>query len=611
MPNPQPNTQHSALKKMRHSTEHVLMHAMKNLGYKLHMAMGPATEDGFYFDFELLEGRISEEDFKKIQKEMQKIINKDILFERVGVNIKTARKLFKDNPYKQEWLDGIEKDGQQATLYLTGDKNQIENDKKMLKDSQSSILSLQSFVDLCSGPHVASTGKIGPFKLLSIAGAYWHGDENNKMLTRIYGTAFMNKSDLKDYLYMIEEAKKRDHRKIGKKLDLFTFDEELGQGLPLYMPKGALIRKSIIDFAFNTYLRKGYQPVSTPHIANVELWKRSGHWNFYRESMYSPMKIDDTEYVLKPMNCPAHIKIYKARPHSYKEFPVRYAEMGTVYRYEQSGELNGILRPRGFTQDDAHIICRPNQLDEELQSTIELTEHIYNAFGFEKPEVSLSVRDSQNKEKYLGKDHSWEQAEKALENALQLKNIPYKRFKGEAAFYGPKIDFMYKDALGRKQQLTTIQIDFNLPEKFDITYVGSDGEDHTPFMIHRALLGSIERFMGVYIEHTAGAFPVWLAPIQIAIIPITDEQQEYAKQLKDKLKKENIRVEVMNESESMQNKIRKAENQKVPYMLIVGKREVEKNQVSVRQRGQKNLGVMDRKDFFDRINKEVKEKTIW
>ncbi|OQX51387.1 threonine--tRNA ligase [candidate division CPR3 bacterium 4484_211] len=576
------------LQALRHTTEHVLTQAMYQLYPGIKMAMGPAIENGFYFDFDPGEYKISESDFPKIEKEMQKIIDADLPLHREQISIKEARQLFKNNEYKQEWLDEIEQKGEPATVYWTGDQ----------------------FVDLCAGPHVKSTGEIKAYKLLSIAGAYWRGNEKNKMLTRIYGTAFLSQKDLAEYLRLQAEAKKRDHRKIGKSLKLFLFDEEFGQGLPLYRPKGATIRKEIMDFAFNTYLKRGYQPVSTPHIANLNLWKRSGHWQFYRDSMYSPMQIDNEQYVLKPMNCPGHVKIYQAESHSYRDLPLRLAEMGTVYRYEKSGELNGILRPRGFTQDDAHIICTPKQLPGELVEMINLTEYIYNKFGFHKPLVSLSVRDPQNKEKFMGDNKSWELAETALENALKQKKLNYRRFKGEAAFYGPKIDFMYKDALGRNQQLTTIQVDFNLPEKFNMTYIDEKGKRRQPFMLHRALLGSLERFMGVLIEHTAGNFPVWLSPVQVKVIPISQEQNLYAERVGEKLKENDIRVEIDTRNETMQSKIRSAQLEKIPYMAIVGRKEAQNGTVSVRLRSEKDLGEQPLGEFIERIKDRIESKAL-
>jgi len=568
------------------------------------MAMGPATEEGFYFDFDTSEDfAVNEQMFKKIEKEMKKIIAQDLQLKQLELSIDLARQLFLNNPYKQEWLDQIEQEATTASVFLMGTPEQIAHDEKLLQQQLSKIDSqqIQSFVDLCKGPHLASTKEIKAFKLLSVAGAYWHGDEKNKMLTRIYGTAFPSQEELDHFIWQKEEAKKRDHRKIGNQLKLFIFDEEFGQGLPLYLPNGAMLRKIIMDFAFNTYLRRGYQPVSTPHIARLDLWKTSGHWDFYRDSMYSPMEIDNEQYVIKPMNCPGHVKIYNSQMHSYRDLPVRLAEMGTVYRYEKSGEINGILRPRAFTQDDAHIICTPQQLSAELLELIDLTKDIYSKFGFNDPKISLSVRDPQQKDKYLGEDKMWQLAEEALENALLKKEIEYQRIEGESAFYGPKIDFMFEDALGREQQLTTIQVDFNFPEKFGMFYVDDQGEKQQPFMLHRALLGSLERFMGVLIEHTAGNFPAWLAPVQAKVLPITDDQIEYAHQVAEQLKARDLRVEVDQRSATLSAKIRDAQLEKIPFMLIVGGREEVSGQVNVRSRDEEQQESMTVEEFAKKL----------
>lgn len=576
------------LEKLRHTTEHVLTQAMYRLYPGIKMAMGPAIEDGFYFDFDAGDHKISEDDFPQIESEMQKIIAADLPLRKEEIGFDRARELFAENEYKQEWLDELEKKGEKPTVYWTGDE----------------------FTDLCRGPHLSSTGEIKAFKLLSVAGAYWRGDEKNKMLTRIYGTAFPSPEELDNYLHLQEEAKKRDHRKLNRHLKLFLFDDELGQGLPIYRPNGAIIRKEIMDFAFNTYLKRGYLPVSTPHIAKLELWQRSGHWQFYRDSMYSPIEIDEEKYVLKPMNCPAHVKVYNAEIHSYRDLPLRLAEMGTVYRYEKSGELNGILRPRAFTQDDAHIICTPQQLASELVAMIDLTEYIYSQFGFREPFISLSVRDPGNKGDFMGDDDKWQLAENSLEDTLQEKDLRYERVEGEAAFYGPKIDFMYEDALGREQQLTTIQVDFNLPEKFDMTYIDEKGEKRQPFMLHRALLGSLERFMGVLIEHTAGNFPAWLAPVQVKVIPISEQQNQYADRVGDMLTKSAIRVEIDQRDETMQAKIRDGQLRKVPYMLIVGQREIANDTVSLRLRTEEEIGSLPVEKFVTSLKEIIDCKSL-
>ncbi len=576
------------LEKMRHSCEHVLHHIMEKHYPGLKAAMGPATSEGFYFDFDPGKHKISEADFPKIEKEMAKIIKKNLPIIRKEIPPAQARKLFRDNQYKLEWVEMIEKKGQKAIVYYMGDE----------------------FYDLCAGPHVKSTGEIGPFKLLSVAGAYWHGDEKNKMLTRIYGTCFPTQKELDQYLWQIEEAKKRDHRVLGQKLELFMFDDEVGQGLPLWLPKGAFVRHKIMEFAFNTYLDNGYEPIVSPHIASSKLWQHSGHLDFYADSMYNGFGIENEEYRLKPMNCPFHVKMYNHRPRSYKELPIRWTEMGTVYRYEKSGVLHGLTRVRGFTQDDAHIICNNKQLHQELVNSLKLTLYILKTFGFENFEMNLSIRDPKNKSKFIGDDKGWQEAEKALKKALD--SVGYKDFVldvGGAVFYGPKIDVKVADSLGRKWQISTIQVDFNLPSRFQMKYVGKDGKEKTPFMIHRALLGSLERFMGVFIEHCAGAFPVWLAPVQVIIIPISENHLEYAKKVGTQLKAEKIRIEIDQRAESMQKKIKEAEEQKIPFMLVVGDREEKDNKVAVRQRGKKDLETISVKEFIQQINSAIEKKT--
>jgi len=578
-----------SLETLRHSTEHVLTQAMINLyGKKLKMAMGPATDDGFYFDFDYPE-KISAADFKKIETAMHKIIAQDLPFKKQVLSVAKAKKLFKGNEYKQEWLDEIKARKEKVTIYHTGDK----------------------FTDICTGPHLKSTGEIKVFKLLSVAGAYWRGSEKNKMLTRIYGTAFYSQKELKQHLLLLQKAKKIDHRKLGKQLDLFIFDDQVGPGLPLWLPKGALLRHKIMEFAFNTYLSKGYEPVSTPHIASEALWKHSGHLDFYQDSMYGPLGIDQQKYRLKPMNCPFHVAIYNSRPRSYKQLPLRWTEMGTVYRYEKTGVLHGLARVRGFTQDDAHIICTPDQLHQELVSALKLTLFILKTFGFKKFEMNLSTRDPKDKNKFAGTDKGWTMAQTALKKALTA--IDYKNYildVGGAVFYGPKIDIKVADSIGRKWQLSTIQFDFNLAQRLNMTYIAKDGKEKQPFMIHRALLGSFERFIGILIEHYAGAFPVWLSPVQVSLIPISDKQLTYAKKIKQDLEEKNIRVELDDRAESMQAKIRDAEMQKTPYLLILGEKEAKAKSVSVRQRSKGNLGTMPLPKFISQITKQVEEKTI-
>lgn len=588
----QSKNQDNNLEALRHTAEHVLHQAMTDLYPGLLRAMGPPTEDGFYFDFDY-EGKISEADFPKIEKRMQEIIDADFPLIRKQISINKAKDIFKNNPYKLDWLSQIEKKGELVTVYWTGNPDLPDSD-----------------IDLCKGPHVSSTGKIKAFKLLSVAGAYWHGDEKNKMLTRIYGTAFFSEKDLRQFLKVQEEAKKRDHRVLGQKLELFIFDDEVGPGLPLWLPKGAFVRHKIMEFAFNTYLERGYQPVVTPHISNEQLWQHSGHLDFYKESMYNPFGIENEKYRLKPMNCPFHVKMYKSKPRSYKELPIRWTEMGTVYRYEKSGVLHGLTRVRGFTQDDAHIICRPDQLHGELVEALNLTLFILKTFGFKEFEMNLSVRNPQEKAKFAGSDQGWEMAEKALIKAL--KEIGYHDYVmdvGGAVFYGPKIDVKIADSLGRMWQLSTIQFDFNLPGRFEMSYIGEDGNEKQPFMIHRALLGSLERFMGIYIEHTSGSFPVWLSPIQVKILPITDRNLKFAIKVLDNLKSAGIRAQLDSRSESLGKKIRNAQLEKIPYMLIIGDQEEKENKVRERGRSGKDNGLINLDQFIKNLKSEIESKT--
>ena len=590
--NSQTNSNHSLLHPMRHSAEHVLTMAMLKLYPDLKMAMGPATDTGFYFDFEL-DTKISQQDFKTIEKEMHHIINQALPIEKEEIPVKKARELFKNNPYKQDWLDKIEEKQQPATIYWIGKGSPEE------------------FVDLCSGPHLENTKDIGAFKLLSVAGAYWHGDENKQMLTRIYGTAFPSKPELNDYLVKLEQAKKRDHRKLGADLELFMFDDEVGQGLPLYLPKGAMVRHLLMDFALNTYFKHGYLPVSTPHIGNEKLWQHSGHLDFYSDSMYGPVEIEDKKYRLKPMNCPFHVKMYTSKQRSYKELPIRWTEMGTVYRFEKSGELHGLTRPRAFTQDDAHIICTPDQLESEISAAIDLINYIYNTLGMKNLIYKLSTRNPEKKDKYFGSNQQWDQAESSLRKVLNQRGInDFEIDEGGAAFYAPKIDIDAVDSMDRRWQLSTLQVDFNLPIRFNMNYIDQDGQEKQPFMIHRALLGSIERFLGVYIEHTAGAFPLWLSPIQVSIIPISDQFSDYSKHIYQSLKEQGIRVELNDQAESMQKRIRTAESQKIPYMLIIGQKEQQEKTVSLRARGRKDLGSMEIEEFLTKLKKEIENKDL-
>ncbi len=601
------------LKALRHTAEHVLTKAMINLfgREKVIMAMGPATDEGFYFDFDTpAEFNITPDNLSVIEKEMKKLIKADLIMENVFVNPETAKMIFADNDYKLEWLNEIQAKGEKVSLYLMGSKEDLEHDIELIENSKKlDITKLNSFIDLCSGPHVQSTKEIKAFKLLSVAGAYWRGDENNKMLTRIYGTAFDDKKDLKDFLWKKKEAKKRDHRKLGQKLELFMIDEEVGQGLIMWLPNGARLLNNVKDFAFNTYLENGYEPVFSPHIGSSALWKHSGHLDFYQENMYSSFGVEDEKYLVKPMNCPFHVKMYQHRPRSYRELPIRWTEMGTVYRYEKSGVLHGLTRVRGFTQDDAHIVCTKQQLGEEIEKALSLTMEIYKAFDLTDYEINISTLDLDKREKFIGEKEDWEKAQDYLLDAVKnagLDNYVYDL--GGAAFYGPKIDIKFYDSLGREWQLSTIQVDFNLPKRFKMTYIGDDGQEHVPFMIHRALLGSLERFLGIYIEHTGGNFPAWVAPLQVKILPIADRHHEYARQVEEKLKQHKIRVSIDERSESLSSKIRDAQLEKVPFMLIVGDKEQDSNQVNVRNRDKKKQKTVKLDNFIEDLLQQIKDK---
>ncbi|MGB9911079.1 MAG: threonine--tRNA ligase [Microgenomates group bacterium] len=575
------------LEAMRHSCEHVLTQAMLRLFPGIKMAMGPAIEEGFYFDFDPGTHKISETDFPKIEAEMKKIIEANLPIKKQVISLDSARKLFKDNPYKQEWLDEIEKKGEKPTVYWTGDE----------------------FVDLCAGPHVKSTGEIGPFKLLSIAGAYWRGDEKNKMLTRIYGTCFPTQKELDHYLWQLEEAKKRDHRKLGKELDLFIIPEEVGPGLLIWTPKGAIIRREIENLLIEEQTKRGYYHVYSPHIGRKSLWITSGHWALYKDKMYSPMKIDKEDYLVKPMNCPMHMMIYKSKIRSYKELPLRIAEIASVYRYEKAGELTGMTRVRYITQDDAHIFCRKDQVVEEFCRVIDFIMFLLKTFQIKEYSLRLSIRDPKNKDKYLGNDEIWQEAEEKIKQAIKKMGLKPVIGKGEAAFYGPKLDVLVKDSLGREWQCGTCQVDFMLPERFDLNYIDQKGKKVRPVLIHRAPLGSLERWVGLLIEHYGGAFPVWLAPIQVIILPVTEKHLKYAKEIVLQLQKNNIsRVEVDDRNETVSAKIRDAELQKIPYILVVGDKEVKNQTVNVRTRGEKILGMMSLENFLRLIKEDIAKK---
>lgn len=568
------------LEALRHSASHVMAEAVLKLFPGTKLAIGPAIEDGFYYDFDT-PGAFTPDVLEKIEKLMAESIKANRRFERIEMDREEALKFFrqKDQIYKMELIESIP--DEKILFYKHGD-----------------------FIDLCKGPHVVSTGEVKAFKLLKIAGAYWRGDEKNKMLQRIYGIAFYNKKQLEDHLNKLEEAKKRDHRKLGKDLNLFSMQESIGPGLVLWHPKGALIRKIIEDFWKDEHLKAGYDLVNTPHIALLDLWKRSGHLDFYEENMYSPMQVDEFKYEIKPMNCPFHIAIYKNQIHSYREFPIRWAELGTVYRYERRGVLHGLIRVRGFTQDDAHIFCLPGQLEEEIKKIIDFVVYMLSTFGFKEYDVYLSTRP----EKFVGSQENWQKATNALKNALEQKKMKYEVDLGEGVFYGPKIDIKIKDVMGRAHQCSTIQVDFNIPEKFDVSYIGEDGNEHRPIMIHRALMGSLERFFAVLIEHYGGAFPVWLSPVQAELITISDAQLEYASSVKKKLEEKGIRVHLDDRNEKMGAKIREAQMQKIPYMIIIGNKEMEDQTVSVRTRkgGQQNGIKIE--NFISEINRKIDAK---
>jgi threonyl-tRNA synthetase len=570
---------------LRHSTSHVMAQAVRRLFPEVKIAIGPAIENGFYYDFDKPEP-FTQQDLGLIEEEMRKIVKEDLPIVGEEVPREEALAFFNEagETYKAELIQDMP-EAEVVTLYRQGE-----------------------YVDLCRGPHLESTGKIKEFKLLNVAGAYWRGDEKNKMLQRIYGTAFPTKEELDRYLEMLEEAEKRDHRRLGKELDIFSLHEEGGAGLVYWHPKGGIIRKIIEDFWRDEHLKRGYDLVFSPHIAKRDLWEISGHWGWYRENMYSPIDIDGVEYLLKPMNCPFHIMMYKTKTRSYRDLPLRWAELGTVYRYERSGVLHGMLRVRGFTQDDAHLFMRPDQLEDELVGVIDLVKFMMESFHYKEYDFELSVRDPLNKEQYVGSDDVWELAENALVSAMNRAGIEFRRMEGEAKFYGPAIDVHIKDALGRGWQGPTIQVDFNLPERFDMHYIGEDNAPHRPVMVHRTVLGSMERFVAGLIEHYNGAFPVWLAPVQVRVIPIADRHFDYAKDVAKAFRDLNLRVETDARPEKVGYKIREAQMEKVPYMIIVGDKEIDEGKIAVRSRSEGDLGVMAVKEFAGRIAREIEEK---
>jgi threonyl-tRNA synthetase len=564
----------------RHSTSHIMAHAIKQIYPDAKLAIGPAIDEGFYYDLDCSHP-ISEEDLAEIEKKMKEIIKANRPFVRKDLSRKDAIDMFLNlgEPYKVELLNEMTDDG--VTVYEEGD-----------------------FTDLCRGPHLESTGKVKAFKLLSVAGAYWRGDEKNKMLQRIYGTSFPTKDALKKHLDFLEEVKKRDHRRLGKELDLFSMSDDVGAGLVLWHPRGAAIRREIENFWLEEHHRGGYQILYTPHMAKLDLWKKTGHLDFYRENMYSPMEIEGLEYEIKPMNCPFHVSVFKSHLRSYRDLPIRYAELGTVYRYERSGVLHGLLRVRGFTQDDAHIFCREDQIEAEVLRVLEFTIFILRTFGFEDYDIYLSTRP----DKYVGTENGCKKSTDALEKALKQKNLNYEIDPGEGVFYGPKIDIKVRDSLGRQWQCSTIQVDFNVPERLDIHYRDAESRDCRPIMIHRALMGSLERFFGVLIEHYAGAFPLWLSPVQMSVLTIAERHAEYGRELLEKLIRSGVRADLHDENEKIGYKIRKSTMLKTPYMCIIGDKEMSNNTVNIRKRNGENAGEMTHDAMISFLKDEINNR---
>ncbi|EZX21290.1 threonyl-tRNA synthetase [Staphylococcus aureus C3865] len=574
-----------ALEVLRHSTAHLMAHAIKRLYGNVKFGVGPVIEGGFYYDFDI-DQNISSDDFEQIEKTMKQIVNENMKIERKVVSRDEAKELFSNDEYKLELIDAIPED-ENVTLYSQGD-----------------------FTDLCRGVHAPSTAKIKEFKLLSTAGAYWRGDSNNKMLQRIYGTAFFDKKELKAHLQMLEERKERDHRKIGKELELFTNSQLVGAGLPLWLPNGATIRREIERYIVDKEVSMGYDHVYTPVLANVDLYKTSGHWDHYQEDMFPPMQLDETEsMVLRPMNCPHHMMIYANKPHSYRELPIRIAELGTMHRYEASGAVSGLQRVRGMTLNDSHIFVRPDQIKEEFKRVVNMIIDVYKDFGFEDYSFRLSYRDPEDKEKYFDDDDMWNKAENMLKEAADELGLSYEEAIGEAAFYGPKLDVQVKTAMGKEETLSTAQLDFLLPERFDLTYIGQDGEHHRPVVIHRGVVSTMERFVAFLTEETKGAFPTWLAPKQVQIIPVNiDLHYDYARQLQDELKSQGVRVSIDDRNEKMGYKIREAQMQKIPYQIVVGDKEVENNQVNVRQYGSQDQETVEKDEFIWNLVDEIRLK---
>ncbi len=591
---------------IRHSLAHFMASAIKEFWPQAQLAIGPAIDNGFYYDIDFGDDKLTEADLAKIEKRMAELISQKLSFTQEMVEIKQAFKQAQadGNPYKLEIIADLMKAG----------------------DSEVSFYTVGNFRDLCRGPHVKSSAEIKPgsYKLDRLAGAYWRGDEKNKMLTRIYGLAFSDKKELANYLKQREEALARDHRVLAKELDLFHIDQKVGLGLPLFHPKGALLWRLIEDFWYQEHLKNGYQLVRSPHIGSRALWETSGHWGFYNSSMYPPLEAGQTlaekqkneavkeseEYLLKPMNCPFHVQIYKNKLKSYREFPLRWTECGTVYRYEKKGELSGLTRVRGFTQDDAHIFCRADQVESELKRVIDFILFIFQSFGFDTKliNVYLSLRDPNNKEKYAGDDAGWDFTENILRKVAQEKKLNFIEEEGEAAFYGPKLDFKLKDVLNREWQCSTLQFDFNLPERFDISFTNSQGQAERPYILHRALFGSFERFLALLIEHYAGAFPLWIAPVQVKIIPISEKQLDYSQAVRDALLAQGIRVELDSDNETLGNRIRKGVAEKIPYLVVIGDQEVESKELSIRDRGERKNRQLKLNDFITELQARIKEK---
>ena len=571
-----------------HSSAHLLAEAIESLYPGTKFGIGPAIETGFYYDIDMGEKMLGQEDFKKIEDKVLELARQKNEYQRSAVSKADAIEYFKEkgDEYKLELLEGLE-DGS-ITFYQQG-----------------------NFTDLCRGPHIPNTGFVKAVKLMSVAGAYWRGDITRKQMTRVYAVTFPKQKELEEYLVLLEEAKRRDHRKLGKELELFAFSEKVGMGLPLWLPKGAMLRERLENFLRRAQVRAGYLPVITPHIASKELYVTSGHYAKYGADSFQPIRTPDEgeEFFLKPMNCPHHCEIYKTKPRSYRDLPLRLAEFGTVYRYEQSGELHGLTRVRGFTQDDAHIFCRPDQVEDEFMKVIDLVIYVFKALGFDNYSAQISLRDPENKEKYIGKDEDWDKAEASIIKSAAAKGLPTVVELGEAAFYGPKLDFMVRDALGRKWQLGTIQVDYQLPQRFELEYTGSDNQKHCPVMIHRAPFGSLERFIAILIENTAGNFPLWLSPEQLAVLPISEKYEDYANEVFLRLQEQDLRGYIDHRDEKIGRKIRDAEVNKLPFMLIVGEKEAEQGMVSVRKKGEGDLGMMTIEDFtriaLEEVNKNI------